>query len=417
MENILLKDVISSGEKKDILISGDKIVKIGDIPAYPPAKILDCKGEKAILPAFYNHHTHMAMSLMRGASDDYELFRWLNEVIWPAEKKLDREAVYWGTRLAILEMIHSGCVYFNDMYWCQMGAVKAIDDSGVRGCLGLLNLSHGGANDPRLDNDLLLGMCGELGEMISLSLAPHAVYTVSEEELKVLGEVSRKRELPIHIHASETAREVEECRKAHKGLTPIAYLDELGLLHEKTFLAHAIHLTDEDFEIVSKRRCILVHMPVSNMKLASGAFRMDKALEYSCRIALGTDGASSNNNLSMLEEMKFASLLAKHTSGNPELLKAEEIFSIATRNGAEFAGVNGGVIAEGKKADCFLVNLKNPLLSPGHNLISDLVYSADTSCIDTLFCNGKILMENGVIPGEEEVLEEAGKVAARLWKD
>lgn len=414
MTKILLKDVIHAGAKTNILIEKDRIRKIGASPEGFTGKLLECGGKKAVFPAFYNHHAHMAMSLMRGAADDYELFRWLNEVIWPAEKNLNRERVYWGTRLAILEMIHSGCVYFNDMYWCQMGTVKAIEDSNVRGCVGVLNLSNGGENDPRLDNRELMERRGTFGENITLALAPHAVYTVSEEELRKTAEDSRKYSLPIHIHVSETAREVEDCRKAHGGLTPIAYLDKLGLLHEKSFLAHAIHLTDEDFAIVKERKSILIHMPVSNMKLASGAFRMKNALQNSCRIALGTDGASSNNNLSMLEEMKFACLLAKHESGNPELLKAEEIFRIATESGAGFAGVDGGVIAEGKKADLFLANLKNPLLAPGHNSISDLVYSADSSCIDTVLCNGKILMENGIIPDEEMILAEARKASLAL---
>lgn len=414
MRKILLKDVILAGKKTDILITGDRISGIGNFREELPEKTVECHGKKAVFPAFYNHHAHMAMTLMRGAADDHELFRWLNEVIWPAEKNLTEEAVYWGTRLGILEMIRSGCVYFNDMYWCQLGAVKAIEDSGVRGCIGLLNLSNGGENDPRLHNRQLWERREDLGERITLSLAPHAIYTVPEEELKKTAEDSQKYSLPIHIHASETLREVEECRKAHNGLTPIAYLDKLGLLHEKTFLAHAIHLTDEDFAIVKEKRCILVHMPISNMKLASGAFRMDKALKSSCRIALGTDGASSNNNLSMLEEMKFAALLAKHSSGDPELLKAEEIFHIATGEGAGFAGVDAGKIAEGKKADLFLADLESPLLTPGYNLISDLVYSADTSVIDTVFCNGKILMENRIIPGEEEIIQEATRAARAL---
>ena len=345
-----------------------------------------------------------------------ELFTWLHDYIWPAEAKLQEEDIYHGTRLAILEMIKSGTVFFADMYWHQQGTLRAVKEMGIRASVGLLFIcdSNGDLLERnRIANEKLLEQLKEFPEEISISCAPHAVYTVSSKVLKQAALLAEQHGLMIHIHASETAREVEECIAKH-GKTPIAYLDELGLLTDHTLLAHCTALTPEDVKLIAERKSIIAHMPVSNMKLCSGSFALEQALSGGCRVTIGTDGCSSNNNLSMLEEMKFAALLAKLVTGDPEAGKDNVIFDLATRCGAEAFGIDAGVIAEGKLADAVLVDLDSPLMVGNYNLIANMVYSADSSVIDTVICGGRILMRNRHVPGEEEIIANARNVCRKI---
>jgi 5-methylthioadenosine/S-adenosylhomocysteine deaminase len=249
---------------------------------------------------------------------------------------------------------------------------------------------------------------------VRIALAPHAIYTVCQSALKDVVKVSEELQMPLHIHCSETEREVAECRKEHNGLTPVEYLDSVGMLREGTFLAHCVHLTDNDRKIIAARQAVICHCPVSNMKLCSGMFDFVSALQAGCRVTIGTDGASSNNNLSMLEEMKFAALSAKRQSHNPEVGKDIDIFKAATSSGAKAFGIDGGEIAVGKAADFLLVDLEHPLMMANHNFISNMVYSADSGCIDTVVCGGEILMLHKFIEGEKEILQEARECCRRL---
>ena len=230
-----------------------------------------------------------------------------------------------------------------------------------------------------------------------------------------MGEIARERDLMIHIHASETRREVEECLAKHN-MTPISWLDHLGLLSEKTLLAHCTHLTPEDIALIAGRRSVIAHMPVSNMKLCSGSFDLTAAVNGNCRVTIGTDGCSSNNNLSMLEEMKFAALLAKQVTNDPESGRDTLIYDLATRCGAEAFSIDAGVITAGKLADAVLVDLDNPLMVGDYNLIANMVYSADSSVIDTVICAGRVLMQNHHVPGEEEIVDRARQVCRKLAK-
>lgn len=418
MSTLLLKQVIFNGKLVDVLIEGNRFKQIASEIAGKADKVINAQGRKALIPPFYNTHTHAAMTLLRGYADDLELFTWLKDYIWKAEAKLTEEDVYCGTRLAILEMIRSGTVFFSDMYWHQRGAVRAATEMGVRAAIGLLFLSDTDGKVLErnyLSNEELLNSLNGVEGLIQLTYAPHAIYTVAEPVLRQIAEDARQNSLPIHIHASETLREVEECRAAHAGLTPIEYLDKLGLLGEKTILAHCTHLTDHDIELIHDRRSVIAHMPCSNMKLCSGAFRFHDAFDLAgCRVTLGTDGASSNNNLSMLDEMKFAALLAKHESGLPTAAPAAAVFDLATRGGAEAFDIDGGVIEEGKLADAVLVNLDHPQMLGDYNLVSNLVYSADSSVIDTVICDGRVLMENRLIENETEILDQARACCRRL---
>ncbi len=412
MRKILLKDTMLNGARTDVLIAGNRFEKIapGQI-ADAGTEIVDAAGT-AILPPFYNTHTHAAMTLLRGYADDKELFTWLNDHIWPFEAKMSAQDIYEGSRLAILEMIRSGTVFFNDMYWQSDETVRAASEMGIRACVGMTVTDFIGdaaveATFERLAA-LKPGNWADDAGLVRLTLAPHAVYTVCEKLWHRCADFARERGLLLHIHLAETQKEVADCVAAH-GKTPVRWLDSLGVLGENVIAAHVVHVDDEEISILRERGVVIAHNPCSNMKLASGTFRSQAFSGAGCRVTIGTDGNASNNNLDMGEETKFAALLAK-VSGNPEALPAEEALAWATRNGAEAFGIDAGVIAEGRLADAVLVDLNNERLVPSHNLISNWVYSADSRCIRDVICNGKFLMRAGVIEGEAEILAAVRKL-------
>lgn len=400
--SILLREVLHQNRPTHILIEGNRFKSL-DVSADTQADIiLDCKG-KAILPPFYNAHTHAAMTLLRGYADDMPLFQWLTEHIWPYEARMTREDIYNGTRLAILEMIKSGCVFFNDMYWHIEETIRAAEEMGIRAAIGVTFMDR---QDPELieANFQFIEQWKDRADgRIQLTIAPHAIYTVGEELFRRCAKVARQKGLVLHIHLSETEQEVKDCIAAH-GISPVRWLDSIGVLGENVVAAHVVHVDDEEIEILKKQKVTIAHNPCSNMKLSSGIFRAEAFAASGCRITLGTDGCSSNNTLDMREEMKIAALLAKcqHT---PDTLSAREVLEWSTKNGADAFGIDAGTIAEGKLADALLVNLNNERLIPCHNLISNWVYAADSRCIDTVICDGKIVMENGKVEKEKEIIE------------
>ena len=370
--SILIKNAVVDNKVADILVEDRKISRIAPGIDAPGARIIECGGRLAATVPFYNTHTHTAMTLLRGYADDMALFTWLNEHIWPAEAKMDAHDIYAGTRLGILEMIKSGCCYFNEMYWFTEEAIRAAGDMGVRADIGLIHLALPGSasnKDAAQLRDEAQKLRSGLPDGVRITLAPHAIYTVCEESLRDVARVARELEMPLHTHCAETLREVEDCRREHDGMTPVEYLDSVGLLNENMVLAHCVHLTGHDREIIADRRAVISHCPVSNMKLCSGMFDFQSALSSGCRITVGTDGASSNNNLSMVEEIKFAALLAKIRNSDPTAGKDADILKCATLNGAAAAGVDAG-IAEGKAADILLVALSFPQVVVIHTVKS-----------------------------------------------
>ncbi|MBO7328638.1 MAG: amidohydrolase [Lentisphaeria bacterium] len=412
----LLKNVILDGKKTSILIENKFISAIGSDLDFPDAEIFDGKGKLAVLPPFYNAHNHAAMTLLRGYAEDMELFDWLSNHIWPVEAKLSAEDIYIGTKLAAVEMIRSGTVYFNDSYWHPEAAVRAVKETGMRATLGMLYLGNI-SDDAKAANDALIEAAQD-EEMIQVSHTPHAIYTVDKNTLQKIAAMMESDGRKVHIHVSETAKEVEDCRKEHNNMTPVEYLDSLGLINERAMLAHCVHLTDRDREIIAEKGAFIAHNPVSNMKLCSGLFNFEAAKKAGCKIAIGTDGTSSNNNLSMIDEMKSAALTAKVTAALPTAGRTADIFHAATVTGAEFAGVDAGVIAVGKVADMILVDLDHPVMSAGYDLIADMVYAAESSVVDSVICNGKFLMQNRVIPQEKEIIAEAKEVCRKIasWR-
>jgi 5-methylthioadenosine/S-adenosylhomocysteine deaminase len=246
-------------------------------------------------------------------------------------------------------------------------------------------------------------------------LGPHAIYTDSKSTLKSCSELARDQGKRVQIHISETATEVEDCVKAH-GMRPVEYLDSIGFWGPEVLAVHAVHLNDHERHILRDHEVSIAHCPASNMKLCSGNFAYAKAAEAGIRLTLGTDGASSNNDLSMLEEMKLAALWAKSLSGDPTAASAEDIFHMATRNGAEWAGLDAGKIREGRLADCILLRRDHHTVAPSDHFISDLVYSADNESIDTVICGGVILMRDRAVKGEDEIVARAKETYGDLIK-
>lgn len=403
MSEILIRNVLHEGQPSDILIKGNRFSSITPAGSGMSAETeIDASG-MAILPPFYNTHGHAAMTLLRGYADDMELFKWLSEYIWPYEDKLTPEDIYNGSRLAILEMIKSGTVFFSDMYFEIDETARAVDEMGVRAALGVTFMSN---HSLALRDEKVAYMKNwkdRTNGRIQLTAAPHAIYTADAGQLMLAANTARELGMKIHIHVSETATEVQNSIKEF-GDTPVRYLEKLGFLGPDVIAAHVVHVDDEEIEILKKHGVTISHCPCSNMKLSSGAFRADAMVKAGAKVTIGTDGCSSNNNLDMREEMKFASFLAKVSSGDPELLPAQQVLDWATRNGAEAFGIDAGVIKEGKLADALLVRLDDPKMTPNHNLISNWVYAADTSCIDTVICDGRIIMQGRHVPGEEEIL-------------
>ena len=416
MNTLLIRQVLLDGAPRDVLIEGSRFKAIAPRLDVPAARTIDGRG-KAIVPPFYNTHTHAAMTSMRGFADDIELFAWLQKHIWPFEEHITADDVYHFSRLAILEMIRTGTVFFNDMYWYAQSTIRAAEEMGVRAAVGrmFIEASPGVVTARNIaENAALEALRPGLSSRVQLTFAPHAIYTVSGQTLRAVAEEARAKGDYIHTHASETRQEVQDSLNAH-GMTPIAWLDACGMLTPKTVLAHAVHLTPDDITLIRACGCILAHMPCSNLKLTSGQFRFHEVAEQrGCRVTLGTDGVASNNNLSMLEEMKFAALSGKGEAHLPTAAPAKAVFDCATRHGAEAFGIDAGVIAEGKLADALLIDLCHPLMVPCHNLISNLVYSADSACIDTVICDGRVLMENKTVPNERDIIAAAQDTCRNL---
>jgi len=407
MQTILIKDVFLNDKTVNIRIEGSRFSSITGEADEKPADIVINGKDMAIIPPFYNAHTHAAMTLLRGYADDMPLFKWLNEYIWPFEERITPHDVYAASRLAILEMIKSGVVFFSDMYWNIEETIRAVDEMGIRAAIGITFMDRLGEEEIER-NFRFLRQWNRPASLIQLTVAPHAIYTVSESLFRRCAETARQENVALHIHLSETLQEVNDCIAAH-GMTPVRWLDAIGVLGPNVVAAHVIHVDDEEIAILKERGVTIVHNPVSNMKLSSGGFRTKEILQAGCRVALGTDGCSSNNNLDMRESMKFASILAKHHY-SPETLPVEEVFRWATVNGAETFGLDAGAIAEGKQADALHINMNNERLIPNHHLLSNWVYAADCSCINTVICNGTILMQDRYVHDEEKIIAEAKKV-------
>lgn len=402
----------------DILIEGNIIKQIGKGIECKASKTIDGSG-KAVIPGLINGHTHAAMTLFRGFADDMKLMPWLEEKIWPNEAKLTRDDVYWGSKLACLEMIKSGTTTFLDMYQKFQGTADAVEEMGIRGFLSAACFDR---FDPLLTEkgkqecEKLYKVAEEYGSRVQYTVGPHAIYTVSGPFLQWIDQFARERNLLIHLHLSETEEEVKNSI-AKFGLSPVRYLYKLGVLSPRLVVAHGIYIDDDEVRMLADHNVKVVHNPASNLKLASGIrFKFKEMKQAGIKVGLGTDGCSSSNNLDMIETMKLASLIGKAWRNDPEILTAHEMLDAATSVGADILGLNAGRVKEGALADLVLVDLNVPAFTPNFNFVSNLVYAANGSCVDTVICNGKILMQGRKVPNEEIIMEEAARRAYDLIK-
>lgn len=413
MIDLLVTQATFQGQIVDVAINHGVFTAI--VPAgtqhYEAKQIIDAKG-KLLRPPFYNAHTHHAMTLLRGIDDHCALMDWLQRVIWPREANLTPDAIYAGTRLAILESIKSGCVGFNDMYFHQPQILRAAQSMGVRAQVGLMymnQVSH------HIENDATLALREHLPPTLRLSVAPHALYTTTRKQLEALATFAQEQQLPIHTHAAETLAERAIAKNEFHAESPIRYLDACGLLRETTVLAHCCHLDDKDREILAQRGCFIAHCPHSNLKLASGTFDFAKASAAGIKVALGTDGAASNNSLSMIAETKTAALLAKATAGRPDAVPFKVIDQAATSVAAAALGFpNAGKIEVGADADFILVDLHTPAFIGAGDPDANFLYAGDSSCVETVVCAGRLLMHQRMIPDEDEILAAAHAIALKL---
>ncbi len=412
--SLLVRNVLLEGKPGDILMRGEKIEKIAPNIPEPADRVLDGRGLIA-LPPLMNAHTHCAMALLRGYADDMRLQEWLETKIWPLEAKLTEHDVYLGARLGCLEMIRSGCTFFNDMYWRWHGTAKAVEEMGLRAAIAPVFIDLGDdakTHEQRKLNEKLLSE--RRSSRITFTLGPHAIYTVSEANLRWNRSFAEANSLLIHLHLSETEREVQDCIRA-TGKRPVHYLESIGFLGPDVIAAHCVHLTHEECRILTGNGVKPVHIPVSNLKLAVGGVMPYTTLRNAgAQVLLGTDGCSSNNNLDMFETMKFAALIQKHASNDPTCLPAPEAWEMATSRTADAFGLNIGRIEEGRDADLILVNPDDITLAPGYCLPSDLVYSASGACVDTTICAGRVLMHKGRVRGQDAIIAEAREAARRL---
>src|SRR5574344_595351 len=433
MNKILIRNIYHNGIRKDILIEGNKIAAIVD--AAPAAcsdekviesmsdsiensgqlKVIDGKG-KAIIPGFANMHTHAAMTLMRGTQEDVNLKHWL-KAIWKQEKKLDDELVYWGTKLACVEMIKTGTTCYNDQYWRPDSAVKAASEIGLRSWHSYVFLDAFNKKKAALQRDECQAMVEEAKKwkpITRFTVSVHAPYTVSAENIKWASEFARNNNLILHIHIAETGQErLDSLRKHH--CNPVEYLDKMGIFGPNIVAAHCVWIDEKGIATLGRNKVNVVHNINSNLKLASGyKFKFKELADAGANVCIGTDGCASSNNLDMLEAVKTSALVQKAWRKDPMAIPLSQLFKSATLNGYKALGLNGGLISVGALADVCLIDIDNYAFTPNVNFLANLIYSAHSDCVDTVICDGKILMQNRKIRGEENILNEVRRLYKKI---
>ena len=417
MGKILIKDVTLDGRVTDILILGNRIAGIGAGLSVPQGcRILSGRGKVAV-PGFVNMHTHSAMTITRGYKEDAVLQEWLQE-IWKVEARMDEEAIYWGTKLACLEMLKTGTTTFYDQYWMPDVAVRAVQEMGLRSWHSFVALDlkdEGKSAAIKEGMEAMYEKSLQWGDRCSMSVGVHAPYTVSDSMIRWCSDFARSKGLTMHIHVSETEQENLDS-VALNGCSPFMHLENLGVLGPEVIAAHCVWLSTEDMDIMADSGVTAVYNVNSNLKLASGCrFLYNELRDRGVHVCLGTDGCGSSNNLDMREAMKTAALVQKGWRRDPTAMPLQELMQVATLNGARALGLDAGVIAEGKLADIVLVDTDNYAFVPGFDFLSDFVYSANSSCIDTVICNGEIVMEDRIVPGENIVLEQTKRILKKLY--
>lgn len=408
----------------DVLVENDRITEIGILnhSQSANAQVIDASG-KLLMPGLINGHSHAPMTILRNFADDMDLQTWLFKHIFPVEEKLTPEDIYYGTLLGIMEMISTGTTCFIDMYFFMEQMAKAVEEAGIRAQLsrGVMNSSNSTdfSDDKKMKESIefFKKWNGSANGRITAAFAPHALYTCSPEYIRYISETAKELNVPIHVHVDETRFEHEECLKNY-GKTPTRHLYDLGLFDSKTTAAHCVWVTDEDILLLKDKDVSMIHNPSSNLKLGSGIAPVPQALNQGVNVVLGTDGASSNNNLNMFEEINLAAFMHKGVNHNPILVSAEQALKMATVNGSKALGMNDlGVIKKGAKADLILIDLDKPHLTPLHNPVSALAYSAQGADVCLTMVDGRILYQDGEFKtiDKENVFYNIRKICDRVF--
>ena len=402
----------------DVLIEGNRISKVAKNIKEGADTVMDARG-RVVSPAFINLHTHSPMGLFRGLADDLPLMDWLQNHIWPREAKLTREYTKVGAYLGALEMIKSGTGTFLDMYFFMDGVAEVVLESGLRGYLsyGMIDLGDPEKTEKEIKEALrtMEFIEGLNSDRVHFVFGPHAPYTCSIALLREVRKLANEHGKLITIHVSETMVEIGQISERY-GKSPVVLLDEIGFFGSDVIIAHGVWLDSRDIQILARHGITVAHNPASNMKLASGVMPLQRLLNAGVNVGLGTDGAASNNNLDMLDEMKLAALLHKVHNLDPTVADAKTVFRMATVNGARALGIKAGVIKEGYLADVAIIDFNRPHLRPVNNVISHLVYSASGNDVETTIVDGKILMlDREVLTlDEEKILADAEKTIEKL---
>ena len=371
-------------------------------PAFPGYELVEL-ADHVLIPGLVNAHTHAAMTLMRGLADDLPLMRWLEQHIWPAETRhLSPEFVRDGTALACAEMLKGGITCFNDMYFFPEAALEAAQAAGMRAALGLIVVDFPTAYASDAADYLRKGF--ELRDraredaLVSFCLAPHAPYTVSDSTFREIAKFAAELDLPVHVHVHETGHEIERSVAEH-GVRPLERLNKLGLLGPGLIAVHAVHLEEHEIQLLARHGCSVVHCPSSNLKLASGFAPVDSMLKNNINVALGTDGAASNNRLDLFGEMRTAALLAKAVANDAAALPAHHALTAATLGGARALGLGSriGSIQPGKRADLVAVALQGAELEPCYDPVSHLVYAAGREHVTHVWVDGEQRLADGML--------------------
>jgi 5-methylthioadenosine/S-adenosylhomocysteine deaminase len=410
-------------ENGSIAIKNGRIVAIGTAveieQTYQAPEIVNATG-KVVIPGLINGHTHVPMTLFRGLADDLDLQEWLTKYIFPAEaKNVTEDFVRVGARLGLAEMIRSGTTTYCDMYYFEDAIADETSKAGMRGVLGETVIDF-----PVADNKTNAEAMAYVEKfvakwkgnaLITPAIAPHAPYTVSEEHLKAVRAFSDRTSAPIVTHISETKREVDDSLKA-KGASPVDYLNRIGFLNNRVIAAHIVWPSEEELGLLKKLGVGIVHNPQSNMKLASGVAPVPQMLKEDLPVGLGTDGAASNNDLNLWEEMDTAAKLHKLFSNDPKVVTAEEAFEMATIRGARALHMEKeiGSIEQGKRADLVVVDLDALNQTPFYNIYSDLVYATKAADVRTVIIEGRIVMRDRKLL---TLNEETIKADARRYRE
>ncbi len=407
-------------EEKDILIKDGKIVQIKEKIEEDNIKVIEAVNN-IVMPGLINTHAHIPMSIFRETTEGCKLYEWLNEKIWPREEKLTKEDVYWASMLSYYEMISTGTTTINDQYFMSEEIRKAAEDCKIRAVITRTIMDTDGSFEQRIQEfkDFYESR-DKTNNLITYSVAPHSLYTCSDECLQAAADLAKEYHLPIHVHFLESIDEIQDIQKQH-GKKGVEVLKQyFNGIH--TILAHGVHLDDEDIKILKTMDCGIAHNPISNLRLGCTIADTTKYLQEGINVAIGTDGQGSGSNLDMFEAMRVACLIQGGIHENEERITAKDVLHMATINGAKLLGLEDkvGSIEVGKDADLILVNveenLDNITMLPNLNEIANLVYNTSGRNVQTMIVKGEVLMENRQmkIGNVQEVIDHCNEIVKRI---